>query len=104
MALPSMGSTLQHKNYDIKSSKDENSCNLGIRHVFSGSAADTLATFKEILSDIDSVQQAIGKDAVSAKVVSKIKNTMSDRHAAEKLFNELLELSYYLQLLKIGTQ
>lgn len=84
--------------YDIKSSKDENSCTLGIRHVFSGSAADTLDTFKEILSDIDSVQQAIGKDAVSAKVVSKIKNTMSDRHAAEKLFNELLH-DYRVELL-----
>ena len=27
---------------------------------------------------------------MSAKVVAKIKNTMSDRHAAEKLFNQLL--------------
>ena len=32
----------------------------------------------------------MGKDAVSAKIVTKIKNTMSDRHSAEKLFNELL--------------
>lgn len=28
---------------------------------------------------------------MSATIVAKIKNTMSDRHAAEKLFNELLE-------------
>ena len=53
-------------------------------------AVDTLDTFKEILSDIDSVQQSLGKCAVSGKIIAKIKNTMSDRHAAEKLFNELL--------------
>ena len=27
---------------------------------------------------------------MSGKVVAKIKNTLSDRHAAEKLFNQLL--------------
>ena len=63
---------------------------LALDMFFSGSAVDTLETFKEILDDIDSVQQAIGKDAVSAKIVSRIKNTMSDRHSAEKHFNELL--------------
>ena len=42
------------------------------------------------MGDIDSVQLALGKNAVSAKVVAKIKNTMLDRHATEKLFNELL--------------
>lgn len=57
---------------------------------FSGSAKNTLETFQEILSDIDSVQQALGGDARSAEIVIKLKNTMSDRHAAEKLFNELL--------------
>ena len=63
---------------------------LGQRHVFSGSSHDTLETFKEILSDIDSVHLSLGQEAVSSKIVSKIKNTMSDRHAAEKLFNEML--------------
>ena len=63
---------------------------LGLRHVFSGSSRDTLETFKEILSDIDSVHLSLGQEAVSSKIVSKIKNTMSDRHAAEKLFNEML--------------
>ena len=43
-----------------------------------------------MLDDIDNVQLALGKDAVSAEIVMKLKNTMSDRHAAEKLFNELL--------------
>ena len=84
--------------YDVKTAEDKPAYTLGLRHVFSGSAANTLDTFKEILDDIDSVQQAIGKDAVSAKVVSKIKNTMSDRHSAEKLFNELLH-DYRAELL-----
>ena len=64
---------------------------LGIRHVFSGAAKDTLETLKEILTDLDSVQLALGKDSASSVIISKIKNTMSDRHSAEKLFNQLLE-------------
>ena len=69
--------------YDVRTSETEISYTLGLRHVFSGSAQDTLETLKEILDDIDSVQLALGKNVVSAKVVAKIKNTMSDRHAAE---------------------
>ena len=76
--------------YDVRTSETEISYTLGLRHVFSGSAQDTLETLKEILDDIDSVQLALGENAVSAKVVAKIKNTMSDRHAAEKLFNQLI--------------
>ena len=53
--------------------------------MFSGSAQDTLDTLKEILADIDSVHNALGKCAPSAKIVLALKNTMSDRHAAEKL-------------------
>lgn len=69
---------------------DSGTYSLGLRHIFSGSACNTLETLKEILSDIDSVQMARGKEAVSSKIVKKIKNTMSDRHSAEKLFNEML--------------
>ena len=87
----------------VKTAEDKPAYTLGLRHVFSGSAANTLDTFKEILDYIDSVQQAIGKDAVSAKVVSKIKNTMSDRHSAEKLFNELLH-DYRAELLPTVTE
>lgn len=63
---------------------------LGLRHVFSGSAEDSLSTFKEILEDIDTVQKELGTSCTSSVILSKLKNTMSDRHAAEKLFNELL--------------
>ena len=76
--------------YDVKNPEDDFTYHLGLRHVFSGSAQDTLETLKEILDDIDDVQLAIGKSTKSAEIVSKIKNTMSDRHAAEKLFNEIL--------------
>ena len=76
--------------YDVKTATDEQPYTLGLHHIFSGSAIDTLDTFKEILEDIDNVQKAIGKDAVSSELVVKIKNTISDRHSAEKKFNDLL--------------
>ena len=50
-----------------------------------------METLKEILNDIGSVQLALGKQAASSKIVAKLKNTMSDHHTAEKLFNEVLE-------------
>lgn len=84
--------------YDVNFSQDEQPFTLGLRHVFSGSAIDTLDTFKEILEDINNVQKAIGKDAVSSEIVAKIKNTMSDRHSAEKKFNDLLH-DYRMDLL-----
>ena len=74
--------------YDVQT--DSFSFTLGLRHVFSGSSMDTLETLKQILDDIDSVQLALGHQAASSKIITKIKNTMSDRHAAEKLFNEIL--------------
>ena len=63
---------------------------LGLRHVFSGSSQNTLDTLREILDDLDAVQKELGSSQVSGKIVSKLKNSMSDRHAAEKLFNTLL--------------
>ena len=38
--------------YDVRTSETEISYTLGLRHVFSGSAQDTLETLKEILDDI----------------------------------------------------
>ena len=57
---------------------------------FSGSAQNTLDTLKEILDDLDVVGREPGRSAASAKIVQKVKNTMSDRHAAEKLFCDYL--------------
>ena len=58
--------------------------------MFSGSAQTTLDTLLEILDDLDVVRKEIGESSVSSKIVSKLKNTMSDRHAAEKLFSTIL--------------
>ena len=69
---------------------ESGSYTLGLRLVLSGSAQNTLDTLKEILDDLHYVQEQMGGSAVSSTVISKLKNTMSDRHAAEKLFNELL--------------
>ena len=74
--------------YDIATSGE--SYVLGLRHVFSGAAQDTLDTLKEILEDLDIVHRELGCTEVSSMIVSKLKNTMSDRHAAEKLFNQML--------------
>ena len=63
---------------------------LGLRHVFSGSAQNTLETLMEILDDLDVVRRELGHSAVSGQIIHKIKNTMSDRHAAEKKFAEVL--------------
>ena len=87
MELQSFGE--HFSTYDIRTEKAV-TYTLGIRHVFSGSAKNTLETFQEILSDIDCVQHALGGNSKSTEIVTKLKNTMSDRHAAEKLFNELL--------------
>ena len=74
--------------FDV-TTKDE-TYHLGLRHIFSGSAQTTLDTLLEILEDFDTVCKASGSKAVSNKILCRLKNTMSDRHAAEKLFCQLL--------------
>jgi len=64
---------------------------LGLRHIFSGSAQSTLDVFTEILDDLNIVSRELGDSDVSQKLVLKLKNTISDRHAAEKLFSQLLQ-------------
>lgn len=82
---------IHYSAFDIQVPETNDTYALGLRHVFSGSASDTLSTFKEILEDLDTVRHQLGEKAVSQVIVMKIKNTMSDRHAAEKLFNRMLE-------------
>ena len=55
--------------------------------MLTGSAQQTLDVFKQILSDF---QLTVGSQA-KAKLVTSIKNTMSDRHIVQKNFNCLLE-------------
>ena len=76
--------------YDVVT--DETTFHLGLRQVFSGSAQTTLDTF---LDDLDTVCNALGSTNVFLKILAKLKNTMSDRHAAEKLFSKMLsQISY----------
>ena len=42
-----------------------------------------LIPLKEIIGDLDMVQRELGCADASARIVSKLKNSMSDRHAAE---------------------
>lgn len=74
--------------YDIAT--EDVTYRLGLRHIFSGTAQTTLETLTEILDDLNVVQSKVGSSDVSSKIISKVKNTMSDRHAAEKLFSEIL--------------
>ena len=74
--------------FDIATGEETHT--LGICLVFSGSAKNTLEVLNEILEDLDMVQEQLGQAKVSSKIISKLKNTMSDHPAAEKLFNQLL--------------
>ena len=47
-------------------------------------------TLLEILDDLDVVRQKISQSEVSSRIIAKIKNTMSDRHSANKLFSQIL--------------
>jgi len=84
MAQQSMAAT-----YDIAT--EDAVYHLGLRHTFSGLAQSTLDVFTEILDDLNIVSRELGDSGVSQKLVLKLKNTMSDRHAAEKLFSQLLQ-------------
>ena len=60
-----------------------------------GSAADTLEVLDQAITDIDNICDGLD-DASSYShqgkyIITTIKNTMSDRHSAEKKFNSLLE-------------
>ena len=86
MVPPSMGNTLEPMIFPLLIPHIV----LGFGMYFPGCAQSTLDTLVEILDDLDVVRSEIGETAVSAKILSKMKNTMSDRHAAEKLFTQIL--------------
>ena len=57
----------------------------------SKSSETVLDTFKEILHDINETCSEKHTSEVGVKILSKIKNTMSDRAMNEKKFHQLLE-------------
>ena len=73
--------------YSFQVSTTNNAYTLGLAEMLTGSTTLVMDTFKQILADIELV---IGGNA-SGVILTKIKNTMSDRHIVQKLFNHLLE-------------
>jgi len=73
--------------YSFQVTTLDSTYSLGLSEMLSGTATQVLATFKQILFDVEIVAQSGSGNAI----LSKIKNTMSDRHVVEKNFNALLE-------------
>ena len=72
---------------------------LGVVDMKCGTAAHTLEKLKEVLSDVSDVCSAASLPGdVGLQIVGKLKNTMSDRCAVQKSFNELL-LDYRAEVL-----
>ena len=81
-----------HKYASYQIATEQDTYTLGIRETASGSAQMTLDTLQEILDDLTCAAAAEkGAGTETGKIIlSKIKNTMSDRAATEKAFNDLL--------------
>ena len=79
----------------VISDSEKNTYILGLREMSSKSAKTTLDTFNEILQDINDAcslkEEEKQEENIGYKILSNIKNTMSDRASTEKKFNELLE-------------
>lgn len=70
----------------------ETSCyTLGLADMQSGSAAQTLEVLKQVIDDIGKAAEQHGKNGTPSRILTSLKNTMSDRHIVEKNFNELLQ-------------
>ena len=73
--------------YSFQISTQDSAYSLGMAEMLTGSTTQVLHTFKQILSDVELVA---GPNS-GKLILSRIKNTMSDRHVVEKKFNEVLE-------------
>lgn len=83
--LHSDGTTKFGQHYgSFQVSTESSAYSLGLMEI---SAKHTLDSLKDILSDID----AASNGNAGKKILTNIKNTMSDRHVVEKSFNTLLE-------------
>ena len=72
------------------SDSDGNTWVLGLRHIETKSADNTLKVFKELLSDIDE-RSHVAQNGVSRDILQHITATMSDRAATESKFNDILQ-------------
>ena len=80
--------------YSFQLSTPDSTYSLGLSEMLSGSATQVLSAFQQILYDLELTSQS----GSSHVILSKIKNTMSDRHIVEKNFNSLLQ-SYRMEVL-----
>ena len=62
----------------------------GIREVSSGNAETQLNVLLDILPEIEESLQDTEKN-ISSKIISSIKNIMSDRHIVQKKFNSVFQ-------------
>ena len=72
--------------YDIYAGNE--SLTIGLRESAEGTAQTTLNTFLDILTQLSNTSSS--NQSVN-EILAKIKNTISDRHAAQKKFNTLLK-------------
>ena len=87
ITLHSDGTTkFSHHYGSFQLSTSAKSLSLGLSDMASGTASATLEAFESLVNQLDMISESEGK-----KIVTKIKNTMSDRHIVEKNFNGLLE-------------
>ena len=63
---------------------------LGLRLMVSGNSETIISGLKEILQEIETVCAGT-ETKMSQKILVSIKNTMTDRHIAQKTFNLMLE-------------
>ena len=80
-----------HKYIFAAVSDQTNSYLLGLREMSNKSSQTTLDTFQEITDMCSSLQDEEAVNRAGFRILSQIKNTMSDRASTEKAFNALLE-------------
>jgi hypothetical protein len=94
------------KSFEVFAVTDEqkNSYLLGLREMQCKSSETVLDTLKQILNDINEMcDRSENEETVGYKLLTRIKNTMSDRASTEKKFQSLLEL-YRTEILKQITE
>ena len=64
---------------------------IGMVDMERGTAEHTLEMFKAVLGDVGKVGGMAGVEAAGEKILTNLKNTMSDRSIVEKVFNTMLE-------------
>ena len=92
LTLHSDGTTKLHHHYgtyDVATGEKDVYV-VGMREMSGGDASTVLDVLKEIVNDVCKIGESDDVSEKVKKAVVNVKNTMSDRHAVQKKFNELL--------------